>query len=103
MQNIDIEFYIYEDNDWKKIGSAKTDSNGVSSLSYAPQTTGTFQVKALFAGTTNYAESNSTPSSLYVAMDYALFYIGGGIIAVAIIGIVGYIIFRKRKTPSSPK
>jgi len=103
MQNIDIDFYICGTDCMDWIGTAKTDSSGVASLKYTPSTTGTFQVKALFAGTTNYAESNSTRSALYVAMDYTLFYIGGGITAVAIIGIVGYIIFRKKKTPSSPK
>ena len=30
-------------------------------------------------------------------MDYTPYYIGGGIIAVAIVGAVGYIVFRKRK------
>lgn len=103
MQNIDIDFYVYEENAWEKIGSAKTDSNGVASLKYTPSTTGTFQVKSMFEGTINYSESSSTSASLNVAMDYTLFYIGGGIIAVAIIGIVGYIVFRKRKTLPSPK
>ncbi|UCE16251.1 MAG: Ig-like domain repeat protein [Candidatus Bathyarchaeota archaeon] len=103
LQNIVVDFYIYEENDWNEIGSAKTDSNGVASLIYTPSTTGTFQVKAMFGGATNYADSSSTPSSLNVVMDYTLFYIGGGIIAVAIIGIVGYLVFRKRKTLQSPE
>ena len=93
----DLDFYIYEENAWKKIGTAKTDSNGVASLEYTPTSTGTFQAKAMFSGTTNYAQSSSTSTDLNVAMDYTLYYIGGGMIAVAIIGVVGYIVFRRRK------
>ncbi len=93
----DVDFYIYEENAWKKIGTANTDSNGVASIEYAPTSTGTFQFKATFSGTTNYAQSSSTSANLNVAMDYTLYYIGGGIIAAAIIGVVGYIVFRGRK------
>jgi len=93
----DLDFYIYAENAWKKIGTAKTDSNGVASLEYTPTSTGTFQVKATFSGTTNYAQSSGTSTDLNVAMDYTLYYIGGGIIAVAIIGVVGYIVFRRGK------
>lgn len=102
MQNIDIDFYIYEENAWKKIGSAKTHSSGVASLKYSPSATGAFQVKAMFGGTTSYAESSSTSASLNVAMDYTLYYIGGGIIAVTIIGVVGYMAFRRRKKVAVP-
>jgi len=102
MQNIDIDFYIYEENSWKKIGSAKTDSNGVASLKYSPSTTGTFQVKSMFEGTANYSESSSTSASLNVTMDYTPYYIGGGIIAVAIVGVVGYIALRKRRKATLP-
>ena len=102
MQNIDIDFYIYEANTWTKIGTTKTDSNGVASLSYTPSSTGAFQVKAVFGGTTNYAQSSSTPSSLNVAMDYTLYYIGGGIIAVVIMGVAGYMVFRRRKKVAVP-
>jgi 5-hydroxyisourate hydrolase-like protein (transthyretin family) len=98
LRNIDVDFYVYEANAWKKIGSTKTDSNGVASLKYTPSSTGTFQVKAMFSGTTNYAQSNSPSANLNVAMDYTpLYYIGGGIIALTVLGIVGYVVFRRRK------
>jgi len=103
MQNIDTDFYVYEENAWKKIGSAKTDSNGVASLKYTPSTTGTFQVKSMFEGTVNYSESSSTSASLNVDMDYTPYYIGFGIIAVAIIGVVGYMLFRRRKKATPQK
>jgi len=100
----DLDFYIYEENAWKKIGTAKTDSNGVASIEYTPTSTGTFQFKATFGGTTNYAQSSSTSTDLNVAMDYTLYYIGGGIIAVAIIGVIGYVVFRRRrKVTPTPK
>jgi len=100
LQNIDVDFYIYEANAWKKIGSAKTDSNGIASLKYTPSSTGTFQVKAMFGGTTNYAQSNSPSNSLDVAMDYTPLYYIGGVIAIATLSIVGYIAFRRRKKTS---
>ena len=53
--------------------------------------------RVLFEGTINYSESSSTSASLNVAMDYTPYYIGFGIIAVAITGVVGYIVFRRRK------
>jgi len=102
LQNIDVDFYIYEENTWKKTGTAKTDSNGVACVEYTPTNTGTFQFKAMFSGTTNCAQCSSTSASLNVAIDYTLFYIGGGIIAVAIIGTVGYIVFRRRKKATPP-
>ena len=97
LQNFDVDFYIYEENTWTKIGAAKTDSNGIASLTYTPSNTGTFQVKAMFSGATNYVQSSCTPANLNVAMDYTFYYIGGGIVAVVVIGAVGYMIFRRRK------
>ena len=102
VQNVDVDFCIYEDNDWKKIGSVKTDSNGVASLSYSPSTLGTFQVKAMFGGTTNCAESSSTSTSLNVATDYTLYYVAAGITAIVIVSIVGYMVFRRRKKMVAP-
>lgn len=70
IQNVDVDFQIYEDGSWKEIGSAKTDSSGIASISYTLLTTGTFQVKAIFKGTTNYAQSSSTVATLDVGIDY---------------------------------
>ena len=102
VQNVDVDFCIYEENEWKKIGSVKTDSNGVASLSYSPSTIGTFQVKAIFGGATNCAESSSTSTSLNVAMDYTPYYVVAGITVAIIISIVGYMIFRRRKKMVAP-
>jgi len=38
--------------------------------SYTPSKIGTFQVRALFSGATNYSQSTSLTSSLNVGMDY---------------------------------
>ena len=66
IQNVDVDFQIYEDGSWKEIGSAKTDSSGNASILHTPLTTGTFQIKAVFKGTTNYAQSNSMVATLSV-------------------------------------
>ncbi len=97
LQNTDIGFYICGT---EKIGTAKTDSNGVASLKYTlPQTTGTYKFNAVFSGTTNYAQSSSEDVYIpLIVIDYTPYLVGGGIIAVAIIGVVGYIVFRGRKT-----
>jgi len=70
IRNVDVEFQIYEGGLWKNIGSAKTNSSGIASISYTPLTAGTFQVKAIFKGTTNYAQSSSTVVALNVSVDY---------------------------------
>jgi len=102
IQNVDVEFQIYEAGTWKKIRSAKTDSGGIASITYTSSTTGTFQVKAIFDGTTNYAQSSSTAASLYVGIDYTPLYIIGGTAIVLAIGIIGYIVFRQRKKATPP-
>lgn len=102
LQNMDVNFYIYEANAWRKIGCAKTDSSGVAFLNYTPSSAGVFKVKAVFLGTTEYSESNSALSNLNVAAVYTLYYIGGGVIAVAVISILGHMLFRRRKK-ATPK
>jgi len=83
--------------DW--IGTAKTDSCGVASLKYTFPRTGTYNVNAMFSGTSNYAQSSSEKVPIII-IDYTPYIIGWGIIAVAIIiGVVGYIVFRRRKKP----
>jgi len=97
IQNANIDFQLYDGSSWKSIGSDTTDSSGVASITYTPSSTGTFQLKAVFSGTTNYSQSTSTTGSLGVGIDYTPYYIGGGIIAVAVVGVVGYMVFRRRK------
>ena len=97
MQDADVDFYVYESDNWKRIGTAKTDSNGVASLNYTQSDFGTFQVKAVFNGATNYAQSTSSVANLNVAIDFTPYYINGGTIAVAIIGVAGYLVFRRRR------
>ena len=98
-QNMNIDFYICGS---EKIGTAKTDSDGVASLEYAlpyfPRN-GTYQIKAKFSGTTNYAQSSSEYVYIHITVtDYTPYIVGSGIIAVAIIGVVGYTFSRRRKS-----
>jgi len=103
LQNFDIDFYVWGTNckDW--IGTAKTDSNGVASLTYTFPRTETYNVNAMFSGTTNYAQSSSENVDI-ILIDYTPYIVGGGLIALAIIGVVGYLVFhRRRKATPIPK
>jgi hypothetical protein len=99
LQNFDIDF-LYGCNNhthpdhWHLLGPEKTDSNGVASLTLP--WTGTFNVTAKFNGTPNYASSSSDYVTITI-IDYTPYKVGCGLITVAIIGIVGYIVFRRRK------
>jgi len=104
LPNMDIDFShecLDTPDDWHLLGTAKTDSNGVASLTYQsfdPFPHETYNVTARFSGTTNYAQSSSEKVAIARMVDYTPYLVGGGLlIAVAIIGVVGYIVFRRRK------
>jgi hypothetical protein len=121
LQNMDIDFWVFG-SWWANVETNETDSNGVASLKlsdnrpygYYPRLnpsqtkiTETWKIYAEFKGTTttNYAPSRSEDVYIaFVLIDYTPYMIGGGLIAVAIIGVVGYIVFRRRKkaTPRKP-
>ena len=100
LQNFDIDFYVCGTDCMDWFGTAKTDSNGVASLTYTFSRAGTYNVTAMFSGTTNYVQSSSENVDIII-IDYTPYIVGGGLIAVAIIGVVGYIVFRKRKKATS--
>lgn len=101
--NANVEFQLLASGGtWTIMGSDITDSGGIASMDYMPSSIGTFQVRAVFNAVTNYAESNSTSTGLIVAMDYTLVYLGAGIIAIAAMGVVGYVVFRRRRK-TAPK
>lgn len=93
LPNMTVDFYgCLPDCDWR-IGTAKTNSNGVASLLYAFPTAETYQVHAMFNGTTNYASSSSDSVEI-VIIDYSS-YIYGGLFTVAI-GAIAYNFYRRR-------
>ena len=97
LQNFDIDF-LYE-CDYHGLAhllwTAKTDSNGVASLTWS-WSSGVYNVSATFSGTQNYAQSSSEYVEITI-IDYTPYLVGGGLITVAIIGVIGYIVFRRRK------
>jgi hypothetical protein len=99
VQGVSVQFQIYDGTSWSDIGSANTDSNGIASISYTPSNTGTFQVRALFEGTTNYSQATSTTGSLNVGADYTPYYILIAIVIIVVCGAVGYTVYRRRKKP----
>ena len=120
LSNMDIDFYFCGTD---RIGTNKTDLDGVASLKlsddlplfryprlglFETKITATWKINAVFKGTTNYAQSSSEDAYIaFVLIDYTPYMVGGGLIALAIIGVVGYIVFRRRKKatsiPKTPK
>ena len=97
VQGVNVQFQIYDGTNWSNIDSANTDSNGVASITYTPLNIGTFQVRAVFNGTTNYSQSASTTGSLNVGADYTPYYLIIAIVIIAVCGVSGYMVFRKKK------
>ena len=97
LPNMDIGFYVCGT---EKIGTAKTDSNGLASLTSTlragamPEST--WKISAYFSGTTSYAPSSSEYVDIFIA-DHTPYLVGGGLVALAIIVVVGYIVVRRRK------
>jgi len=96
VQGVNIQFQIYNGTNWSNIGSTNTDLNGIASTSYTPSDTGTFQVRAVFSGTTNYSQMTGT-GSLNVGVDYTPYYIIVAIVIIVVCGAAGYIIYRRRR------
>jgi len=110
LPNMDIDFYFCGTD---KVGTNKTDLDGVASLKlsddlplfsypgldlFETKITATWKINAVFKGTTNYAQSSSEDAYVaFVLIDYTPYMVVGGLIALAIIGVVGYIVFRRRK------
>jgi len=101
IQGKNIEFQIYNGTSWSKIGSANTNLNGIASISYTPSSTGTFQVRAVFNGTSNYSQTTSMAGSLKVDTDFTPYYLIGAIVITCVCGTVGYVVYRRRKKPLS--
>jgi hypothetical protein len=95
LQNMDIDFYVHGAGCMDWIGTAKTDSNGVASLTYTFPRARTYNVTAIFSGTTSYVQSSSENIDIII-IDYTP-YLVGGLIAAIIIGFVVYIVFRRRE------
>ena len=97
LQNMDIDFVYACEDHTHLLGTAKTDSNGVASLTYSfTLAYDLWRISATFSGTTTHAPSSSEYVDITV-LDYTPYLVSGGLTAVAIIGVGGYIVFRQRK------
>jgi len=99
LQNMYIDFLYACEDHTHLLGIAKTNSNGEAFLThtfvydpyYDP-----WKIMANFSGTTSYAPLSSEYVDITV-IDYTPYLVGGGLIAVAIIHVVGFIVFRRMK------
>ncbi|MCK4477709.1 PKD domain-containing protein [Candidatus Bathyarchaeota archaeon] len=104
VHNATVEFYSYNGNIWKLLGSSKTNQSGLASFNYIPQSAGAFMLKAVFNGTEMYAASNSSEYSFIVSqfiaseIDYVPYIILAA--AIAIVVCLMYVALKRRKTPS---
>jgi hypothetical protein len=110
LSNMDIDFYFCGTD---KVGTNKTDLYGVASLKlsddlplfsypkldlFETKKTATWKINAVFKGTTNYVQSSSKDAYVaFVLINYTPYMAAGGLIALAIIVALGYIVFRRRK------
>lgn len=106
-----IDFYIFENNAWSKVGSATTNAVGQASFAKTFDEAGDYQIKTVYAGSINYNKINATAtltispsSSGFLGFDniadYAPYYIIGGILIAGAIFAVGFLIYRRRKKPA---
>jgi hypothetical protein len=94
LPNENVEFQI----NGTTIDSAATDSNGVASIQYKTSIAGTLDVKAVFAGETNY-ENSSTVDELVVNTSALQIEIVALVVIVVIIGLVFFVMRRGTKMP----
>jgi len=89
-----VDFDIMVEGEWKRIGSARTDIDGVASVEIVFNATGTFDVKASYAGDWKYCENAATKTlTVTTAVVKALpnqMFLFASLLAVAIvIALVG--------------
>jgi len=70
IQDAIIDFYVKADGEWSKVGSSKTDGNGIASCSYTPDKIGKIGLKATYWGDARRRESYAT-ATLAVAQAIA--------------------------------
>ena len=111
---VQVQLYVLDSNgNYRQIGTATTDENGMYSLTWAPDIAGNYTIYAEFAGTNGYWPSNAethlytttatittpiaTAQSNLVNTSDLVTYMAAGVIAIIIaIAIVGVLMLRKR-------
>jgi len=112
---VEVKLEAYDPNgNYQNLGSVTTDSNGNYGFLYDPEVPGAYYIFATFEGTNAYYGSSSstyigvgealTPSTpiepeqpvseAFITTEIAIIL---AVIAVAVIGIVGYLVLKKRK------
>lgn len=91
-----VDFYALTGGEWRRIGSARTDVDGVGSVVIMFNTTGTFEVKASYAGDWKYCESAAT-STLTVAtpmvsaLPNQIFLFASLVVVAIVIAFIGFL------------
>jgi PQQ-like domain len=110
---VPVDIYVYDsNNNYRKIGTTTSSSDGSFSLAWVPDIPGTFNVYATFAGSKAYFGSHAessfvvdpapeataapTPEPTSFADQYLLPATGGIIAAIAVVGIVLALLLRRK-------
>jgi len=110
---VDVTINVLDaNNNYRPIGTATSDANGVFSLAYTPDIAGAYKVYAVFSGSQAYYGSTAesaftvnaapettmapTPVPASLADQYLLPATGGIIVAIVLVGVVLALLLRKR-------
>jgi hypothetical protein len=110
---VDVSISVFDaNNNYRTIGTTKTDANGFYSFNWYPDISGKFNVYASFAGSNAYYSSFAetafavnpapeptqapTPAPVSLADQYLLPATGGIIAAIAIVGVVLALLLRRK-------
>ena len=93
ISNGTVTLYAVENGNWFSIGTVELDTNGRYTFSWNPPLWGQYHVKATWSGDDEYAGADSGIASVYVVPKFLVF-AGGGIVIVAIIAVVVFLMHR---------
>jgi hypothetical protein len=88
-----VVLYAVADGNWFAIGTVKLDSDGCYVFLWNPTSWGQYYVKASWSGDAETAGADSEIVSVYVVPKFLVF-AGVGIVVVAIIGVVVFLMYR---------
>ena len=98
---MNIEFQTNNGSLWSTVGFAETDQNGYACIGFAPMSMGAYQVRAIFAGNTDYSQGSDTCAFTVEEehIDPSLFYYVSFAVVCTFCAVLGYIVLRRKRLP----